>query len=168
MESGEWPCIGASLGGHYLFRKGAFAMTHQISRSRHREDRLRPAGGVADRPEAGHDAHPDAGSGEIEQIARERRELMEQVLDILINDPETGLHLELPCCERCGVAMESRNYNGWTIHGLEGDTWPERPYYYCPDCEEQAVSLPAPETAIVSRPVLHSPSTPILIVLGVA
>ena len=33
--------------------------------------------------------------------------------------------------------MEFKGYRGWTIRGLEGDTWLEPAYYVCPDCEGQ-------------------------------
>jgi hypothetical protein len=44
--------------------------------------------------------------------------------------------------------MEFKDYHGWTIHGLEGDTRLERAYYVCPDCEGQTLFPPGPQAAV--------------------
>lgn len=124
-------------------------MTRQTSRDRRREVCLQLAEEMIERLEAWYDAHPEASFGEVEQQARqERREFMGQVLEILINGRDTGFCLEAPCCERCGVEMEFKDYHGWTIHGLEGDTRLERAYYVCPDCEGQTLFPPGPQAAV--------------------
>jgi len=129
-------------------------MSRRMSRVRRREACVRLAEEMVERLEAWYDAHPDASFGEIEQQARqERRTFMGQVLEIVINGRDTGFRLELPRCERCGVEMEFKDYHGWTIRGLEGDTRLERAYYVCPDCGGQTVFPPGPQTAVACGPL---------------
>jgi len=124
-------------------------MTRQMSRARRRESMMRAAEEMIDKLEAWYDAHPEASFGEIEQQARqERRELMGQVLEVVVNGRDTGVQLESPCCEVCGVEMEFKDYHGWTVHGLEGDSRLERAYYVCPECEGQTIFPPGPQAAI--------------------
>ena len=91
--------------------------------------------------------HPDASFGEIEAEARRRRrELMGQVLKILINERDTGYQLKSPACPSCGQPMKFERYRPWRVHGLEGDTDLERAYYVCPNCEGQTFFPPGSET----------------------
>lgn len=123
-------------------------MTRQMSRARRREAMKRVAEEMIDRLEMWYDAHPDASFGEIEEQARqERREMKGQVLETLVNGRDTGIRLEAPRCDICGVEMEFKDYHGWTIHGLEGDSRLERAYYVCPDCEGQTIFPPGSQTA---------------------
>ncbi len=124
-------------------------MTRQMSRARRREAMMRAAEEMIERLETWYDAHPEASFGEIEEQARqERRELMGQVLEVVVNGRDTGFQLEPPCCEACGKEMEFKDYHDWTVHGLEGDTRLERAYYVCPECEGQTLFPPGPEAAV--------------------
>ena len=115
-------------------------MTRRMSRAQRREACMDVAKGMVDRLEAWYDAHPEASFGEIEQqVRQERRELMGQVLGILINGRDTGFRFQALCCDRCGAEMEFSDYRGWTVYGLEGDTRLERAYYLCPNCEGQTL-----------------------------
>jgi predicted Zn-ribbon and HTH transcriptional regulator len=115
---------------------------------------MRAAEEMIDKLEAWYDAHPDASFGEIEEQARqERRELMGTVLEVVVNGRDTGVQVEPPRCEACGMEMEFKDYNGWTIHGLEGDSRLERAYYVCPECEGQTLFPPGPQTAAATGPL---------------
>lgn len=123
-------------------------MARQMSRARRRALCMKFAEEMLAKLEAWYDAHPDASFGEIEQQARqERRELMGEVLAVLINGRDTGVGEGAPRCERCGAEMEFKEYRHWTVHGLEGDTRLERGYYVCSKCEGQTVFPPGSETA---------------------
>ncbi len=60
-----------------------------------------------------------------------------QVLEVLVNDRDTGFQLEPPCCEACGVEMEFKDHHDRTVPGSEGDTRLERAYCVCPECESK-------------------------------
>jgi hypothetical protein len=84
--------------------------------------------------EAWYDAHPDASFGEIEQQARqERRELMGEVLAVLINGRDQSWGKR-----RCEVAGRrwSSGLRDWTVHGKE--THLER--LRLPECEGRRFS----------------------------
>lgn len=118
-------------------------MVRRMSRAQRRAECVQAAEEMVDRLEAWYDAHPEASFGEIEQQARqERRELMGQVLGVLINGRDVGVSTEAPCCECCGVEMEFKGYRQWTVRGLEGDTCLERGYYVCPECAGQTIFPP--------------------------
>lgn len=122
-------------------------MARQMSRARRRALCMKLAEEMFANLEAWYDAHPDASFGEIEQQARqERRQLMGEVLAVLINGRDTGVG-EVPRCERCGAEMEFKGYREWTVHGLEGETRLERGYYVCPQCEGQTVFPPGSDAA---------------------
>lgn len=123
-------------------------MARRMSRGQRRAVCMQAAEEMIAKLETWYDAHPNAGFGEIEEQARlERRELMGQVLEVLVNGRDTGVRVQAPCCKSCGAEMEFKDYRDWTIHGLEGDTRLERGYYVCPQCEGQTVFPPGSETA---------------------
>jgi hypothetical protein len=72
---------------------------------------------------------------------------MGYVLEVVVIGRDTGLQLEPPCCESCGVEMEFKDYHDWTVPGLEGESQLERAYYVCPECEGQTLFPLGPEAA---------------------
>ena len=118
-------------------------MYRNVSRAQREAVFLELAARMYNRLEDWYDEHPEASFGEIEEAARRlRREMMGKTLTVLINGRESGYQAEAPKCEGCEQAMEFKDYHGWTIHGLEGDTRLERAYYVCPDCQGQTVFPP--------------------------
>lgn len=98
-----------------------------------------------------YDEHPEASFGEIEEVARRlRREMMGEALVVLINGRDTGYQLEAPQCQACGQEMEFKDYRGWWVRGLEGDTRLMRAYYGCPECEGETFFPPRRETEATS------------------
>jgi hypothetical protein len=90
-----------------------------------------------------YDKHPEASFGDIEETARRlRRELMGETLTVLINGRDTGFQVERPQCEGCDEAMDFKEYRGWGISGLEGETRLMRAYYVCPRCEGETLFPP--------------------------
>lgn len=123
-------------------------MTRTQSRDRRRAMFLEKAGVAFDRLESWYDQHPEASFGEIEaEVREERRKLMGETLEILVNGRDTGSQVEKPKCERCGREMEFEGYRQWEIHGLEGDSKLERAYYVCPECEGETIFPPGSEVA---------------------
>lgn len=122
-------------------------MTRPMSEAKRLEAFLQAAREMYEALEKWYDAHPEASFGEIEEQARrQRHELMGHALEILINGRDTGFQLQLPQCSVCGTEMDFEGYHRWTIHGLEGDTQLERAYYVCPECEEEGLFPPGPQT----------------------
>jgi hypothetical protein len=103
------------------------------SRVQRREQFMQRAGEMFERLESWYEAHPEATFGEIEQQAREqRRQLMGEGLEILINQRQHAVELNAPVCPQCGGVMKLHEERGKTVHGLEGRTRVERSYYVCP------------------------------------
>lgn len=112
-------------------------MARRKSREKRKAAFLEVAGKMFDDLEDWYDEHEDATFGEIEQEARKRRrELMGEGLEHLINGRDTGFEAGGQECPKCGEAMEFKDYLGWEVKGLEGDTRLERAYYVCPVCGE--------------------------------
>ena len=94
--------------------------------------------------ETWYDDHPQAGFGEIEaETRRRRRDLMGEMLALLINGRDVGYQLQPPVCTKCGQAMEFEKYRAWQVNGLEGDTELQRAYYVCPHCAGQTLFPPS-------------------------
>jgi hypothetical protein len=126
-------------------------MTRMLPHERRRIAYLEKAGQMFDELEGWYDEHMEASFGEIEAETRKRRrELMGEVLGILVNGRDTGMGVEAPACQVCGHAMEFEGYRHWEVHGLEGDTELERAYYVCPECKGETIFPPGPQTAIAS------------------
>jgi hypothetical protein len=133
--------------------KGWNSMARRKSREKRKAAFLEAAGKMFDELEAWYDEHEAATFGEIEQEARQqRRELMGEGLEHLINGRDTGFEAEGQACPGCGEAMAFKDYHDWTVKGLEGDTRLERAYYVCPACGE-TIFPPRPEAALESRPL---------------
>lgn len=90
-----------------------------------------------------YEEHPEASFGQIEEVARRlRREMMGEMLAVLINGRDTGFQLERPKCQACGQKMDFKDYRDWWIHSLEGETRLERAYYVCPECKGETLFPP--------------------------
>ena len=103
------------------------------SRAQRREQFILRAGEMFEALEDWYDAHPEATFREIEQQARQqRRRLMGETLEILINQRAHDVELKAPVCRKCGSVMKLHEIRGTTVRGLEGRTRVERSYYVCP------------------------------------
>ena len=119
----------------------------RLSRAQRRERFLQLADVAFDRLEVWCDAHPEATYGEIEAEARrQRRELMGQALEVLINGRDNGVRTEAPRCSQCGEEMQFHEYRAKTIRGLEGDTCLQRAYYVCPRGCGETFFPPGPDS----------------------
>ena|SRR5437867_1043741 len=117
------------------------------SRAQRREQFMKRAGEMYEALEDWYDAHPAATFGEIEQQARDqRRRLMGETLEILINQRAHPVELKPPVCPTCGSVMQLHALRGKTVHGLEGRTRVERSYYVCPEGCGQTAFPPGSES----------------------
>lgn len=83
-------------------------MTRAQSQDRRRAAFFEKAGAAFDRLEDWYEKHPEASFGEIEGEAREeRRKLMGETLEILVNGRDTGSQVEKPRCV-CGMRPKCR------------------------------------------------------------
>lgn len=118
-------------------------MARTQSREKRRAAFIEKAGKMFDQLENWYDKHPEASFGEIEAEAREeRRKLMGETLEVLVNGRDTGSQAEKPRCGKCGGEMRFEGYRKWEVHGLEGDSVLERAYYVCPKCAGETIFPP--------------------------
>lgn len=129
-------------------------MYRNMSRAQREASFLEQAARMYSVLEDWYEERPEASFGEIEEKARRlRREMMGETLAVLINGRDTGFQLERPKCQACGQKMDFKDYRGWWIYGLEGDTRLERAYYVCPECEGETIFPPGWETEATRRPL---------------
>lgn len=103
------------------------------SRAKRREACREAMDALMEEMEAWYAAHPEATFGELEEkLRQERRALMGQVLEILINRRQHDSEAEEPLCPSCERPMRFEGYRRRTVVGLEGESELERAYYRCP------------------------------------
>lgn len=101
-----------------------------------------------------YDEHPEATFGEIEEkLRQERRRLMGETTEILINGRQSGHQVEAAECPACGRSMRFEGYRKRTIDGLEGESELERAYYRCPHGCGESLFPPGPTAAAASGPL---------------
>lgn len=124
-------------------------MARRMSRSKRKAAFIAAADEMYEGLESWYDAHPEATFGELElEARRQRRMLMGQALEILVNGRDTGMRAEGARCSGCGSGMKFKGYLPWTLQGLEGEVRLERAYYVCPECEGQTLFPPGSEATI--------------------
>lgn len=129
-------------------------MYRNMSRAQREAAFLEQAARMYSTLEDWYEEHLEASFGEIEEKARRlRREMMGEILAVLINGRDTGFQLERPKCQVCGQKMDFKDYRGWWICGLEGDTRLERAYYVCPECDGETIFPPGWEVEAKRRPL---------------
>jgi hypothetical protein len=118
-------------------------MVRRMSRQERKEAFLRKAEAMFEEMETWYDEHPEATFGEIEAEARrQRRELMGEALEVLVNGRDVGKGEEAPVCQGCGQKMTFKGYRRRRVVGLEGESVLERAYYVCPECAGETVFPP--------------------------
>lgn len=124
-------------------------MARRMSREERKKAFLSRAEAMFEQMEAWYDAHPEATFGEIEMEARQqRRELMGETLEVLVNGRDVGKGEEAPQCQKCGDGMTFKGYRRKKVVGLEGDSVLERAYYVCPSCVGETLFPPGTEAEI--------------------
>ena len=115
----------------------------KLSRAQRQAAFMETAQQMYEKLEKWYDGHPEASFGEIEmEVRKQRRELMGETLEVLVNGRDSGFQLEAPKCPKCGKAMEFEGYRKWRVNGLEGDSELERAYYVCPECSGETIFPP--------------------------
>lgn len=118
-------------------------MARRMSRAERKAAFLRKAEAMFEEMEGWYDKHPEATFGEIEAEARQqRRELMGEALEVLVNGRDVGKGDEAPACQQCGEKMRFKGYRRRQVVGLEGESVLERAYYVCPRCKGETIFPP--------------------------
>ena len=129
-------------------------MTRPMSREERKAAYLRKAEAMFEELEAWYDGHLEASFGEIEAEARrQRREMMGEALEVLVNGRDVGKGEEAPVCRECGVRLTFKGYRRKRVISLEGESSLERAYYVCPECKGETLFPPRPEAEIKAGPV---------------
>lgn len=86
--------------------------------------------------------HPDASFDEIgEQVTRERKALMAQLLGELAMQPEEVTSLAPALCPECGQPLRDKGKRSRSVSHLEGDVEIERTYHSCGSCHRSFFPL---------------------------
>lgn len=124
------------------------------SRDERRKAYLKAAEALFAEMEEWYDDHPEASFGEIEEkLRQERRRLMGETTEILINGRQSGQQVEAPACPSCGQSMRFEGYRGRRVDGLEGESELERAYYRCPHGCGESLFPPRPSAGSASGPL---------------
>lgn len=108
-------------------------MTRRLSRAQREEAFVEASLRMYREMEGWYEEHEAASFGEIEQeLRRQRRQLMGEVQEILINGRDQGVQEDAVACSQCGKAMRFEGYRSRIVEGLEGASQLERAYYRCP------------------------------------
>ena len=129
-------------------------MSRRLSRAQRQAAFVEAATQMFNQLEEWYEQHPQASFAELEAQARPaRRNLMGEVLTLLINGRSEGYQFEPPRCAGCGQALRFEGYRRRTLSGLEGESELSRAYYACVHCEAQTLFPPRPAAAPARRPL---------------
>lgn len=121
-------------------------MARRMSRQARKETALVAASELIDKMEDWYDEHEDATFVEIEtKMGELRREMMGEIMAVMINGRDTGLQSEAPCCQKCANPLRNKGYRKRVVHSMEGNVALERSYYVCVKCEAQTLFPPGSE-----------------------
>jgi hypothetical protein len=83
------------------------------------------------------DKHPKPNLTEMEDIILKlRKELGEEMAQILLEEQEARKPVPGPRCPKCGEEMRYKGQKGHQVESRIGLLEMERGYYYCPQCKE--------------------------------
>lgn len=123
-------------------------MAKPMNRAERKAAYLKQAEQFFEEMEGWYDDHPEATFEEIEQETRQqRRKLMGESLEILVNGRDVGKEEKAPVCGGCGEPLVYKGEVKKTIYGVEGETKLERSYYHCPNRCEGSAFFPSGQEA---------------------